>query len=223
MPSPSLLRFGVVGTAVLAALPLALAARYVFGAALLRRTADVRPPTEAERDRLRRAAETAGVDAADRLDAVVSTESRAFVGLAGTPRRRLLVLSAAALSDATDAELAGLVGVAAGQDDARLPELYAAVLFALGVAFAVAVGVDPSGFGSVWTAGAVVAGLVGAVAVAFPLLRRRTYAADRAAAARVDADRVAAALAYTDACRLPEWVPAALRPKPSPERRRTRL
>lgn len=59
----ALLRFGPLGTALLLALPLVLAARYAFGRALLRLTASTRPPTDDERPSLTDALDDAGLAA----------------------------------------------------------------------------------------------------------------------------------------------------------------
>lgn len=221
MSVDALLRFGPVGTAVLAVLPIGFAARYAFGRVLARLTIDSRPLNGDERARLQREYDAAGLPVADTL--VATGVEKDLVALGGTPRGRVVVLSETTLETATEDELAGLAGIAAGQHEERFPELYSGFLVGASVALAVALGIDPSGFGSTLTPLLVVPALVSVPFVGFAVLRRKTYAVDAAAARRVGREPVRAAIGVVETKRLPDWVPAVIRPKPSVERRLERL
>lgn len=216
MAVSALLRFGLLGTLVLSALPVGFAGRYLTSPWMAYRSGRTRSVTDDERARL----DTAGGDVAPVDEVLVATDAdRPVAGVTGTSGNRLVILSESTLDTASTTELTGLLGIAAGKHETRLPELYTGYLVGASATFAVLVGVDPDGLPSPLVAGLLVCVSLLAVGVGHQLLRRRVYSADRAAARRVGRDSVVAAIRATPSRRLPDWVPDVVHPTPSDGRR----
>ncbi|MEE6208930.1 hypothetical protein U3A55_01995 [Salarchaeum sp. III] len=158
------------------------------------------------------------------IETIVATDVEdAVAGLSATPGQRLFGLSEPTVETATDEELTGLAGLVAGQHKQRFPEWYAGVLVVLSAAFAAALGIDPSGFHSMWLPALLVLSLVIVPVVGFAVLRRKTFAADRTAVELVGQSSVRAAICLVGTNPLPDWVPDRLHPKPSAAERLRRL
>lgn len=217
MTHGALLRFGPFGTLLLAAFPSLFGVRYLVSRRLARHTLDTRPLSTDERTRLEDSFDDAGLPVAEVM--VATGVGDHVAGLSGTPGKRLFLVSETTLETATTGELAGLVGIAAGKHEVRLPEWYSGYLVATSTAFSVAVGVDPSGLGSPAAAALVVVILLLIAFGGFPVLRGRVYRADRVAVQRVGRKPVEAAIGIVPTRRMPRWVPAVLQPKPTADRR----
>lgn len=221
MALDSLLRFGPIGTALLAVLPGIFLARYALSRPLAQRTVTSRPLDSTEQSNLQACYDTAGLSTIDTVVAVDVENNVA--GLSGIPRQRAVVISESLLEAATDDELLGVAGLVAAQHEKRCLELYTGVLVATSAAFAIDLGIDPSGFHSTLIPVLLVLGLLLVPIAGFWLFRRQSFAADAAAAQTVGHAPVRAAIETIDTKKLPDWIPNRLHPKPPAEERLERL
>lgn len=221
MAVSALLRFGLVGTLILAVVPLFFIIRYLLSHHLVKYTVETRPLDASEHTRLDALVEKAELPDAE---VIVATDVETQIAaLSGTPWNRRLLLSETTLETTTDEELTGLIGLAAGKHEVWLPELYAGYLVVASTAFVTFLGVDPSGLGSALIAVFVVVGLLGIVGLDIQILRLRVYAADQAAVRRVGRRPVEAAIRIVPTRRLPGWLPTIAKPKPSCDNRLNEL
>lgn len=221
MAVSALLRFGPVGTLVLATVPLLFIVRYLVSRQLGRYTVETRPLDDSEHTRLDTLFEEADFPV---TEVIVATDVEGQVAaLSGTPWNRLVLMSETTLETATDEELMGLIGLAAGKHEVWLPELYSGYLFVASAAFVTLLGVDPSGLRSPLVAVLVVVILLAIVGLGVQILRRRVYEADQAAVHRVGRAPVEAAIRNAATRQPPSWVPTVVHPKPSGDQRRDAL
>jgi Zn-dependent protease with chaperone function len=194
IPATTLYLTGPSGWTIVAATVLGFLVLHVGGAAIARRTADAREPTDEEATRLDRLCERAGFDPARTWVIPLDEEESVMMSVRGLPGRRELFVSSYLLDVLDDDRLTALLSINGASArrwhfERRMGLLLAFILVGMVAVFGL---LPVSEDANLLVA---VVGMPVVVGIMWRM-RRVTYRADDAAAERVGAERVRAVLEW---------------------------